>query len=697
MIGKRVLHFDILDKLGEGGMGVVYKARDTHLDRLVAIKVLPAEKVADAERRHRFVQEARAASALNHPNIIHIYDIDQAEGIDFIAMEYVAGKTLEQVIPRHGMRVNEALTCAVQMADALAKAHAAGIVHRDLKPGNVMVTDEGQVKVLDFGLAKLTEAGPLGDDEPTHTVKPATEEGTIVGTVAYMSPEQAEGKKVDARSDIFSFGAVLYEMLTGRRAFQEESKTSTLGAIIHKEPEPLGAEVPQELSRLITRCLRKDPERRFQHMKDLRVELEELKEDSDSGKLTRIPPAARKRPWRWLWAAAAAAAVLLAAALVWQLRQVSPPSDLTPVALTTYSGIETQPSFSPDGSKVAFVWNGDREDNRDIYVKQIGSAGPPLRLTADPAADLCPAWSPDDRWIAFMRWQQDGLAIMLIPPLGGPERTLTKIRGFQEQGWSDSDTLSWTPDGKWLGFAERDAGEQMSIWAMSVDSGERRRLTTFQTTGRAGEGRALGDMLPAFSPDGLHLAIARQERNLVFGLYVQTLTRDLRPAGEPVSVTGHRYANVSGLTWTADGHELVYAAGSGYASSLWRVPVSGAQTPRRLAYALSAATSPAVARTPPRLVYAWTIRNTRFWRLDTRTGERKALFGSTGFSAFPQYSPDGRKIAFTSERSGNREVWTCDGDGTNCQQLTFFDGPMCGTPRWSPDGRWLALDSYGEG
>jgi serine/threonine protein kinase len=213
--GTRLGPYEVLGLIGSGGMGEVYKARDTRLDRTVAIKVLPAEKVADPERRHRFVQEAKAASALNHPNIVTIYDIGQTDGIDFIAMEYVAGKTLEQVIPRHGMRLNEALRYAVQMADALAKAHAAGIIHRDLKPGNVMVTDEGQIKVLDFGLAKLTEAGPLGNDEPTRTMKPATEEGTIVGTVAYMSPEQAEGKKVDARSDIFSFGAVLYEMLTG--------------------------------------------------------------------------------------------------------------------------------------------------------------------------------------------------------------------------------------------------------------------------------------------------------------------------------------------------------------------------------------------------------------------------------------------------------------------------------------------------
>src|SRR5512137_523746 len=196
MIGKTLGHYQITDKLGEGGMGVVYKARDTHLDRFAALKVLPPEKVSDPDRKRRFIQEAKAASALNHPSIITIYDIDQADGVDFIAMEYVAGKTLDDLIPRKGMRLSLALKYSVQIADALARAHGAGIIHRDLKPSNVMVDDHGLVKVLDFGLAKLTEAGPIGEDASTRTVEATTEKGTILGTVAYMSPEQAEGKHI---------------------------------------------------------------------------------------------------------------------------------------------------------------------------------------------------------------------------------------------------------------------------------------------------------------------------------------------------------------------------------------------------------------------------------------------------------------------------------------------------------------------
>ena len=284
LLGQQLGSYQILSLLGTGGMGVVYKARDTRLKRSVAIKVLPADQVSDPERKRRFIQEARAASALNHPNIITIHDIGSEGGIDFVVMEYVAGKTLDQMIPRKGLRLNETLKLAVQMADALAKAHSAGIVHRDLKPTNVMVTDDGLVKVLDFGLAKLTEVE--SDEGGTRTTQLQTEEGTIVGTVSYMSPEQAEGKKVDARSDIFSFGAVLYEMVTGQKAFQGDSKMSTLMAVLKQEPKPISQLVPatpRDLEKIINRCLRKDLGQRFQHMDDLKVELEELKKESDSG------------------------------------------------------------------------------------------------------------------------------------------------------------------------------------------------------------------------------------------------------------------------------------------------------------------------------------------------------------------------------------------------------------------------------
>ncbi len=338
MIGTKLAHYQILEELGRGGMGVVFKARDTRLDRSVAIKVLPHDKVADPERRRRFVQEAKSASALNHPNIVTIYDIAEEDGTDFIAMEYVAGRTLGELIPRQGMRLGEVLKHAVQIASALAAAHQGGIVHRDLKPGNVIVGDDGRLRLVDFGLAKLREKDADSDVTLTYASGPLTQEGTIMGTAAYMSPEQAEGRAVDARSDIFSLGSLLYEMVTGRSAFPGDTAMSTLGAILHKEADPLPPEVPHDLQKLIQRCLRKDVARRYQHMDDVKVVLEELKEDSDSGTLAAAPAierrAPRAAPWRLAGVLAAAgvpesdssfssSSTTLTSAMCWERRATS--------------------------------------------------------------------------------------------------------------------------------------------------------------------------------------------------------------------------------------------------------------------------------------------------------------------------------------------------------------------------------------
>src|SRR5260370_25175567 len=276
MIGRTIAHYQVLETLGEGGMGVVYKARDQQLDRLVAIKVLTKDKAANPERQLRFVQEAKAASALNHPNIVTVYDIGHEDGVDFIVMELVSGRTLDRVIPRGGLKPAELLKYAIPVADALSRAHAAGIVHRDLKPGNIMIDDDGQVKLLDFGLAKLSDLHDASDAELTRRESPETEEGRILGTVCYMSPEQAEARRVDGRSDIFSFGSVLYEMATGKRAFMGNSKISTLAAILQGDPRPaaeIHSGVPRDLEKIIQRCLRKDPAWRYQSAADLKISL----------------------------------------------------------------------------------------------------------------------------------------------------------------------------------------------------------------------------------------------------------------------------------------------------------------------------------------------------------------------------------------------------------------------------------------
>jgi serine/threonine protein kinase len=673
--GRQISAYRVISKLGAGGMGEVYLAEDTRLGRRVALKVLPREVADDPARKARLIQEARAASALNHPNIVTLHDIGSEGGIDFLVMEYLAGKPLTELIPRKGMPVKEALRCAVQIAGALASAHAAGIVHRDLKPGNVIVTEEGLAKVLDFGLAKKFGVAPAGE-----TRTQLTTEGAVLGTVAYMSPEQAEGKPVDARSDIFSFGTLLYEMVTGRRPFERGSNLSTLTAIVNEEPKPareLAPHLSAELEQIIGRCLRKDSTRRFQHIDDVKVELEELRQEAGAPAAQTAVP--RRR--RWLWLSAATAAVL-ALALAWWWREPPAAGELRAVPLTSYPGNQTSPTLSPDGNRVAFLWNGGSQGSifsSQIYVIQIGG-GPPVRITNQAAWPFGLAWSPDDRHIAFLRQVEgDRFAIMLVPPFGGPERKLAEISTYTWGG------LSWTPDAKWLAFPARNSPrESFSIWVVSVDTGERRRLTV----PRAASGAA-GDVSPSFSPDASALAFSREEKNGAALPYLLSLSRDLKPEGEPRKLTDRVG---TGIAWLPDGREIVFGAGPDGTRLLWRLAVSGRSDPVRLPYVSADAFSPVIVR--HRLVYQSYKGERNLWRLDTRTGERTMLIGASSarLHTHPQYSPDGRKIAFESTRSGSNEIWTCDADGLNCLQLTSYGGPGLGTPRWSPDSQSIAFD-----
>jgi len=705
MLGQTISHYQVLEKLGEGGMGVVYKAKDTHLGRLVAIKVLPAERVANPERKRRFIQEAKAASALNHPNIVTIHDIAFEDGRDFIVMEYVAGKTLDQLIGRKGLKLSETLKYSIQMADALAVAHAAGIVHRDLKPANVMVTEKGLVKVLDFGLAKLTEAAPgdeLGETLSGRDQAPHTEEGAILGTVAYMSPEQAEGKKVDARSDIFSFGSLLYEVITGRRAFRGETKVSTLSAILKEEPQPpssVAEDVPRDLEKIVARCMRKDPGRRFQLMEDVKIALEELKEESDSGKLTTGAPAqlaaAQRPPNRLLAAGLLALGLALIGAGIW-LRVFQPVvtggPPLRVVPLTSYPGLEIQPALSPDGKQVAFAWNGEKEDNFDIYVKLV-DAGTPLRLTTNPQPDYAPAWSPDGRYIAFIRWSELGAQVYVIPALGGSERKLGQTAAFvlSTEAASTGYRLSWTPDGKSLAVADRGSPKEPNIiYLLSTETREKRRLTFPPKDG-------FGDVYPALSPDGRTLAFVRMRAYAAMDIFLQPIPTGA-PGGEARRLTFDQRA-VNGLDWAPDGRSILFSSDRSGTWEIWQILASGGQ-PERVA--IGNGHHPSISRDGHRLAFARSISDYNIWRVagPAATGKRvepTKLISSTHSDHEPQFSPDGKRIAFGSTRSGSYEVWVCDSEGLNPVQLTSFGGPAVGSPRWSPDGRWIAFDSTREG
>jgi Tol biopolymer transport system component/tRNA A-37 threonylcarbamoyl transferase component Bud32 len=678
MIGRKIAQYEILEKVGAGGMGEVYKARDMRLNRIAALKVLPADKVADADRRARFVKEAQAASALNHPNIVTIYGIDRDADVDFIAMEFVSGHTLDQVIGRRGLKLQDTLRIAIQIADALAAAHAAGIVHRDLKPGNIMITESGSVKVLDFGLAKLAESAAPSAEEATRTIHadaPITEKGTIVGTFSYMSPEQAEGRPVDGRSDIFSFGSVLYEMVTGRRAFQGNTRIATISSILRDEPKPatgLAADpVPRDLEKIIARCLRKDLARRFQHIDDVKLALEELKEESESGLLVAAGPTpAKKKARAWI---AAAVAIPLAFAGVWMIRshpQVAVPSP-TVLPLTTMPGIQSAPTFSPDGNQVAYVWNGEKQDNLDIYVQVVG-AGAPLRLTSDPAPDRSPAWSPDGRQIAFRR----GDSIYLISPLGGPERKLADAPGPQG-------ALSWSPDSKWLAVAQQSAPSQPAgIFLISVERGDQRRLTQAETP--------RFDSSPAFSWNGRSLAYLNcNQGRWSCNAFAVELDANFAPRGRARRLPTQS-ESIGKLAWTPDDQAIVFDVLTLPATRLWRAGISGSvQEP--LEYTGERASDPAVSRAAKRLAYSRVVNDDDIWQFEVGSGAKK-LISSTASDAIAAFSPDGKKIAFGSNRSGTMQVWVANADGSGPVQLTNAKR-FAGSPRWSPDGRWLAFDS----
>jgi serine/threonine protein kinase/WD40 repeat protein len=699
--GRSISHYELLEKLGEGGMGEVFKAHDKRLNRIVALKFLGVGRVADPEQETKLVQEARTASTFHHPNIAHIYDIDQAELTDhdmeerpdvpravtnFIVMEYISGPTLAQILSAQRLDLNTILVFATQIADALAAAHREGVLHRDLKPGNVIVDKNGTVKVLDFGLAKVIDQAP-NTYGLIQFPGSAFADGVILGTPAYMSPEQAEGKNLGVQSDIFSFGAVLYEMVSGLRAFSGESDRSAISAVVRHEPQPLKrlvSDLPSDLEKIVSRCLRKDPAARFQSMTAVRQALVKLKEDLASVK-PGVLPAPRKRLAKWRLAVGCVLAMSIGAIVWFSLSSHGYQLDPHVTPLTSYAGFQGYPAFSPDGAQVAFAWTGLSGTVTHIYVKIIG-LDKPLQLTFGNLSDAHPAWSPDGKSIAFLRSLSPTIiGIFEIAPLGGTERHITDIRAglFQALGWSH--------DGKWLVTSSVQASETPSrIFVISAGNGDQRPLSLQDTR---------DEFYPALSPDSRFLAFCRMLSDGDWGIFVVPLNKDLQPKGIPKRLRTPLGLNRQPV-WTPDGADIIFVNGNVSTAGLWRVSAHGENPARELRMSTEVAYQPAIAPKGDRLAYAHDFNNVNIWSMSVRgSGKVSAatpiiVSGRSSWVKANALSPDGKKIAFESDRSGPYGIWIANNDGSDARLLFGSTANISGSPAWSPDGHQIAFDSH---
>jgi serine/threonine protein kinase/Tol biopolymer transport system component len=696
--------YEIISLLGTGGMGEVYKARDPRLNRTVAIKVLPSHVAADPHRRKRFLREARAASALDHPNIVAVHDIVSEGGRDGLVMDYVDGETLEAWLRRKRLSINEALGYAEQIADALLAAHAAGIVHRDIKPSNIMVTEDGRVKVLDFGLAKQRAATADAMHTPLRTAlteaSALSQAGIIVGTLAYMSPEQAKAQEADARSDIFSFGTVLYEMITGQPAFHRESRIETVAAVLNQDPKPadeIVPRLPEELGKILRDCLQKDPVRRFQHMGDVTRLLEDVKEGARRGvpSLSTDPVIApiRRRPFVLL---ASAAAVLLVGSAIWRVG-VSSSGERGPILrrLTFDRGLTTTPAISADGKLLAFASDRAGHGNLDIWVGQL-AGGDPMQITHDPADEYEPAFNPDGTIIAFRSRRDGGEGIYVISTLGVDEPRMIAPMGRRPM---------FSPDGKrivyWVG-EEQGPGRPMrsQVFIASASGGERRQLAPELAAAYA----------PVWSSDGRYILFAGSP---VAHIGVDPDWYIAPTDGGNATSTGAasiferlRLSSPIPAAWTQE-NKIVFSASLADSTNLWEIPVrpgSGrlSEPARRLTFGTGAEGNAAlvVGSRPPSLVFSVLQQSSDIWSIPLDSGDPKLTnelhrFTHDGAAGkAPSISTDGRYMVFSSNRSGAYRIYgrhLIDG-----KETPFSNGPgKDARPVISPDGSHLAYFSVG--
>jgi serine/threonine protein kinase/Tol biopolymer transport system component len=730
---REVGSYRVGEVLGGGGMGLVYRAEDTRLGRTVALKFLPPELTRDPVAKARFLQEARAASALDHPNLCTVYDVGETEEHQlYLVMPCYDGETLKRKVERGPLPVAEAVDYALQTARGLAKAHRQGIVHRDVKPANLMVTGDGGdigdigdigdgvVKILDFGIAKL--AGEAG----------LTRTGATVGTPAYMSPEQMRGQDVDGRTDLWALGVVLYEMLAGRRPFLGDHDSALRQAILAEEPEPLARrrpDVPPELERIVRRLLARDPAERYPTADAAVADLRLLAGAPSGAMPTQALESVPARRLVWLWSGGAVALAVLAALGGYLVRSGgaarTAPVQATFTRLTEQEGSETFPSLSPDGNYFVYVRQAD--GNADLYLQRVGG-GNPIDLTpGTPWDDTQPAFSPDGQQIAF-RSERAGGGVFVMGATGESVRRVTDF-GFNP---------AWSPDGREIAVATEgvtEPGTRTSIsqvWRVDLASGSRRLV-------------ARGDAVqPSWSPHDRRIAY--------WGLAAAGAERSLWtvPAGggAAVRVNRDRFLNWNPV-WSPDGRYLYFISDRSGSLNLWRIRIdedtgrvggepepvtSSSQSIRflsldRLGRSVAYATDDrrsnleAVAFDPERLVPAGSVAAVLQGTKAVRTvdaspdgqwlafdtlppqedlflirpdgSDLRQLTRDEHRDRIPRWSPDGRRLLFYSDRSGRYEAWTVQPDGSRTEQLTKSSGDPPTYFIWSPDGRWLACSRRG--
>ncbi len=727
--GTKLGPYEIQSPLGAGGMGEVYRAIDTRLDRTVAIKVLASHLSSSPELKQRMEREARAISSLNHPHICHLYDIGSQDGTDYLVMEFLEGETLAERLRKGAMPLNEILKIGIAVAESLAVAHRQGIVHRDLKPGNIMLT-QGGAKLMDFGLAKplglqttstasgsapsFTAAATLSGPSP---LSPLTSAGSIIGTIQYMSPEQIEGKEADARSDIFAFGAVLYEMLTGKRPFAGKSQISLASSILENDPEPVSAIkplTPSAFEHVVTTCLQKNPEERFQSAHDIKLELQWIAADRSAPAVAAFPPSPSHARERLGWAAAVVAAIILGAAAgmflyrpaqtTRAIRTVINPPEKTTLNLTGDGA--GPPVLSPDGTSIAFAATS-ADGKTGLWVRPMNSLE--SHALPDTEGAIFPFWSPDSRSLGFFAdsklktielnggsvqaicdaqlgrggaWGPGGVILfspnpqaplMRVSASGGTPAPITKLDAAQ---YTSHRWPFFLPDGKHFLYLalhhDPSRSANNAIYYASLDGGEHRLLFRSQSNAVYASGFLLfarGDQLMAQTFDPAKGTLSDEPRGVAKGVM-----NDIS--------TWHMDASAS-----SDGLLVFGSGGSGDLQLVWME-----RGGKQISTIADKITNLQFARLSPqgdRVALQIDAGVNDIWVLDLARGVRTRLTFGPIANTFPVWSPDGKSIAYSSNRSGHFDLYRKPSDGSGAEELLLTDEQQIIADDWSRDGKSL--------